>query len=408
MANPDSNKPYQPGEVIFQEGEPGDCAYIIEEGEVNLFMLVAGQSKLIAKLKAGHLLGEMCLIDHQLRSATAIAVAPTRLIVIPGQRFQEKIASCDQFIMLLVKVLLDRYREMRARLENISRIVDEDRLNQTLYAPNHYVSFQDESLALTTRQLEAENALREAFTQRQFELFYQPILALQDNALAGCEALIRWRHPVRGLVPPIEFIGLAEETGLIVPMGQWIIEQACAVWRQLEAEGIVLDFIGINLSSKQFEPLDFVDQTQALFIQQMMAPRHIKFEITESILMANPMQTVTILNDLKQLGCHIAIDDFGTGYSSFSYLHRFPIDTLKIDKSFVSTMLSNPKSFQIVKTLCLLARSIGLVVVAEGIESEEEHHALVEMGVDYGQGYYYAKPLPYEAFRQFIIAQQAG
>lgn len=396
-------KSYNLGDVIFSEGEPGDCAYIIEHGEVNLFVTFAGKPKLINKLTSGHILGEMALIDNQLRSATAIAAQETRLMIVPRRHFHEKIESSDKFISLLINVLLDRYREMRTRLENITNNFDFNE-NHLLYTPNAQKGHLDEDIAFTTQQLEAENNLRHALENHQFELFYQPIISLPDGKIAGCEALIRWRHPKRGLISPVDFIGLAEDTGLIIPLGIWIIEQACATYAQvtqvLKAD---LAFISINLSGKQLVPVDLLDHIKEIFANHSIDPRNIKFEITESILMANPYQTASVLADIKNLGSYIAIDDFGTGYSSFNYLHRFPIDTLKIDKSFVSTMLENPKSFQIVKTLCLLAKSIGMTIVAEGIETEKEHLCLKEMGVDYGQGYLYAKPLPLSEFQSYIF-----
>lgn len=394
---------YHQGEVIFRESEPGECAYIVEEGEVDLLMLFSGKLKLIDKLIKGDILGEMSPIDNALRTATAIAAKDTKLIKIPNRHFNEKIEHADPFISMLLKILLERYRSMRLLLDNLTNNI-EFTDKYSLYTPKNRDNDHVEENEFTIRQLVAENNLQDALINNQLELFYQPIISLTENKIAGCEALIRWRHPERGLIPPADFIGLAEESGLIVPIGLWIIECACETYAKLtQTLNHDLAFISINLSGKQFIPPDLIENIQRIFETHHINPKTIKFEITETILMANPLHTANILNKLKKLGSYIAIDDFGTGYSSFSYLHRFPIDTLKIDKSFVSTMLINAKSFQIVKTLCLLAKSIGMTIVAEGIESENENLCLKEMGVDYGQGYFYAKPLPIDEFQKFLV-----
>jgi len=399
MAN--SHQIYKKGHIIFSESEAGSCAYIITKGKVNLYILVDGKSTLISTLDKGQVFGEMSLIDNQIRSATAKAVEETELIAISRSYFNEKLQSADEFILLLLNITLERYREMRVRLENIS---SEETINREklLVCQNNHSKLKD--TLNTTQQLELENNLRLAFEQKHLELFYQPIISLETNQIAGCEALIRWRHPEQGLIPPIEFIGLAEESGLIVPIGLWIIEEACLALNQfnkLSAKNI--SFISINLSGRQFTPPDLVENIKQIFETHKIDPSKVKFEITESILMANPIKTVNTLNEIKKLGSHIAIDDFGTGYSSFSYLHRFPIDSLKIDRSFTSTMQENPKSFEIVKSLCALANSLGMSVIAEGIEHEWENSNLKKLNAEFGQGYLYSKPLPQNEFINYIL-----
>jgi len=399
MAN--SHVTYKKGTVIFSESEAGSCAYIITKGKVNLYILVDGESTLISTLDKGQVFGEMSLIDNQIRSATAKAAEDSELIAISRSYFNEKLQSADEFILLLLNITLERYREMRVRLENIS---SEETINREHLLVCQKTHSKLKETLNTTHQLELENNLRKAFEQKHLELFYQPIISLETNQIAGCEALIRWRHPEQGLIPPIEFIGLAEESGLIVPIGLWIIEEACMALNQfnkLSAEN--LSFISINLSGRQFTPPDLVENIKQIFGKHKIDPDKIKFEITESILMANPIKSVNTLNEIKDLGSHIAIDDFGTGYSSFSYLHRFPIDSLKIDQSFTSTMQDNQKSFEIVRSLCALASSLDMSIIAEGIEHEWENTNLKKLKAEYGQGYLYSKPLPQNEFIDYIL-----
>jgi len=391
---------YKQGDTIFMEGEPGDCAYIVDKGAVELYILVNGRSVHISTIHEGNLLGEMALIDNQIRSATAKVAVDAELLVISRDYFNEKLKVADEFVLLLLNVAFERYREMRIRLENIlsEEIIDQERVLVEQKTQN-----QQTDTLQTTLQIEQESNLRNAFEKNHLELFYQPIISLQDNTVSGCEALIRWRHPEQGLIPPDQFIDLAEKTGLIIPMGLWIIEEACmALNRFGEVMSSPLDFMSINLSGRQFNPADLVKNIKSIFDLHNVDPGKVKFEITESILMANPIKTVNTLNAIKELGSHIAIDDFGTGYSSFSYLHRFPIDSLKIDRAFTSTMQDNQKSFEIVKSLCGLANSLEMSVIAEGIELEWESDALRGLNADFGQGYFFSKPLPEAEFIEFI------
>ncbi len=390
------NRSVKKGETIFSEGEPGDCAYIIEAGCVELSIMIDGVQRKISTIQVGALFGEMALIGDHLRIATAIATEDTELVVIPEKYFAERLENTDKFISLLLKIMLHRYLSMRSRLDGVVGPAS------TLVVPETPLPECKKDTVMTARQLEAENNLLNALEARQLELFYQPIIAMDSVNVVGCETLIRWRDPKRGLIPPIEFIGLAEESGLIVPIGLWIIQEASQACLRFFDHNNGLEFVSINLSGKQFIPGDLVDHIKRIFRQENIRPERIKFEITESILMANPLDAAESLNALKNIGCTVAIDDFGTGYSSLSYLHRFPIDTLKIDKSFVSTMLNNKKSYEIVKSLCILAKSIGISIVAEGIETVDQHRLLCEMGVDYGQGYLYAKPMPESEFKGFL------
>ena len=248
--------------------------------------------------------------------------------------------------------------------------------------------------ALARLQLEAD--LNQAISNQEFELYYQPIVSFSTGKLAGFEALVRWISPTRGFISPGAFIPVAEETGLIVPMGKWILSTAChqmQQWRKQfsQAQDVTMS---VNLSSRQFSQPDLIAQIQEALIISELDPARLKLEITESMVMDDVENTIVLLNQLKELGIKISLDDFGTGFSSFSYLDRFPTDTLKIDRSFVSNMSQGTKNIEIVSTIVILAHKLGMDVIAEGIETEAEKAILRGFDCEYGQGYYFAKPLP--------------
>jgi len=390
---------YEAGRVIFCEGEPGEAAYIIDQGQVELSALINGEQVVIAHLRKGEMFGEMSLIDDQLRSATAIAKTPARLVVVPRKYIREKIDLSDNLVSMSLRVVLERYREMRVRLEHVLAGKELDHARR-YYHQETGDEVHAEETRLAAERLQAEDNLREALEENQLELFYQPIINLSENRVAGCESLIRWRHPQRGLVSPVEFIGLAEETGLIVPIGLWILENACRAQKRFADIQSDL-YVSINLSGRQFES-DIADELEKILNKTAVERKRIKLEITESLLMANPLQVAEILHTFKGFGVDIAIDDFGTGYSSFSYLHRFPLDVLKIDQSFVFTMRDNPKSLEIVRTLCTLAKALGMSVIAEGIEDRADLEILRDFRADFGQGFYFAKPMPEDEFTTFL------
>ncbi len=216
-----------------------------------------------------------------------------------------------------------------------------------------------------------------------------------SDGLVGWEALVRWHHPERGLIPPSEFIPVAEETGLIVPLGRWVLEEACRQARlwQPAASGTPL-IMNVNLSGRQFQQPSLVADVNEALDAAGLDPRSLKLEITESVVMQDVDAASAILAALSEVGVRIAIDDFGTGYSSLAYLKRFPIETLKIDRSFVSGIVNDPHDAAIVRGVVALAKSLGLTVTAEGIETIAQQRQLVEVGCDLGQGYLFGRPAP--------------
>ncbi len=261
--------------------------------------------------------------------------------------------------------------------------------------------------AVTRLQLETD--LRFAIERDEFELYYQPIVGLKNADLLGFEALVRWNHPTRGLVPPNDFIPICENTGLVVPMTVKILRSACtqvAKWQNSVQSKHSLS-VAVNLSGKHFAHHDLVDQIREVLNTSGIDPLSLKLELTESAVMENAEAAILMLKQIKETGVQISIDDFGTGYSSLSYLHRFPIDLLKIDRSFVSAMETNVENTEIVRTVVALAKSLNLKVVAEGIETLHQFHQLRILGCDYGQGYLFSKPLPVADIEMMILNDNA-
>lgn len=260
----------------------------------------------------------------------------------------------------------------------------------------NYVIFDQKMHVRAVTRLQLETDLRFAIERKEFELFYQPIIALETAKLVGFEALVRWNHPQRGLVPPNEFISIAENTGLIIPMTVQILYSACSQtvkWQQKWPDIRPLS-IAVNLSGKHFGHPALVDQIKTVVDETGIEASNLKLELTESAVMENAETAILMLQQIKEIGVQVSIDDFGTGYSSLSYLHRFPIDLLKVDRSFVSAMEENSENGEIVRTVIALAKALSLKVVAEGIESIHQFHQLRILGCEYGQGYLFSKPLP--------------
>jgi EAL domain-containing protein (putative c-di-GMP-specific phosphodiesterase class I) len=246
--------------------------------------------------------------------------------------------------------------------------------------------------------------LRRALDLNEFVLHYQPELDLATRKIVGLEALIRWNHPERGLVPPMDFIPLAEESGLILPIGDWGLAETCNQiqrWCSEDPSNCTLR-VGVNLSAPQFSREGLADHVKALLMQSGVSSRQLGLEMTESSLIPNLNTATEVLGSLRKLGVSLLMDDFGTGYSSLNYLHSFPFDVLKIDRSFVGRMTEGDKPLHIVRTIIELARVMGMDVVAEGIETREQYRLLRQMGCRFGQGYLFAKPMSAEKVSELL------
>ncbi|MCL2923506.1 MAG: EAL domain-containing protein [Trichodesmium sp. MAG_R04] len=266
-----------------------------------------------------------------------------------------------------------------------------------------YLVFNSSMHSYITEMMQLEHDLHQAVEMLEefschisntFLLHYQPIISLSTDKLVGFEALVRWRNSPGSMVPPAKFIPIAEKTGLIIPLGLWIFWEACRQlqeWQRIYSQ-INLN-IAINISAKQFSQSNLIPQIQRILRRTGIDPQGLKIEITEGVVMDNAQSVSKLLSNLRELGMHLSIDDFGTGYSSLSYLHRFPIDTLKIDKSFVTNMGVKSENYKIVRAIVTLAHSLGLDVVAEGIETEEQLIQLKNLGCEYGQGFFFSQPI---------------
>ena len=263
-----------------------------------------------------------------------------------------------------------------------------------LQGRRNYVFFTGQSHHASSQRLLLENDLHRAVEREEFVLHYQPRYDLSTGMLCACEALLRWQHPTRGAISPAEFIPLAEESGLIVPIGEWVLREACRQVQRWQARGLEVCPILVNISARQFRSLELLSMVRSALDETGVDARLLEVEITETTLMHNTEETLSILGQLHALGIKISVDDFGTGYSSLAYLKRFPVDLLKIDRSFVHDLVTDADDAIIVSAIIGLGRSLQLRVVAEGVETPEQVDFLKRRGCDEVQGFLFSKPLP--------------
>ena len=256
-------------------------------------------------------------------------------------------------------------------------------------------------------RLELQTQLKQALQRNEFVLHYQPQIEISSGRITGVEALVRWQHPVRGLVPPMQFIPLAEESGLIEPLGEWVLRTACAQAAAWQRDGIPSLRMGINISARQFLNPALESMVAQVLADHGLAPDQLEIEITESLSMKNPEETIRILTNFKALGIGIAIDDFGTGYSNLAYLRRFPVHRIKLDRTFVSELGSTSCSHAIVEAIVAMAHKLDLEVVAEGVETAEQRDQLLRYGCDELQGYWFSRPVDAPACKTLLRAQCA-
>lgn len=399
-------KRYRSGEVIFREGSFGQCAYIIESGQVEIRLEGSDGDVCLNTLGIGEIFGEMAVIDGSPRSASAIASEPCDLVIVSREAISERIDSADPIVRLLISMLLKRMRitnkSAQGAQKSVSKVSEGNPLTLDLIT-NDDISDQKQQVL---EKMRIESDLKQALQNDEFRLHFQPIFDLNLNTVSGFEALIRWNSLSRGTVRPDIFMAIAEETSLIVPIGRWVIENSCAALKRFVAEakkyGIKeTPMIAINISGRQFNDPKFFDHLVSVVDKNKLPHSNVKLEVTERIFMEGPGALRAIMK-ARNLGFPVALDDFGTGYSSLSYLANFEVDTLKIDQSFVRTMLQDHKTKAIVEAVIQIANGLKVPVVAEGIEDEQVCKVLGEMKCNYGQGYFFSQPLSIEDAIKFM------
>lgn len=392
---------YRPGDLIFQEGSDGDCAYLVESGRVEISITRENRRFKICELGEGELFGEMALLDKKPRTAAASALEETHVVCVDHNWITTKLDSVDPSIEHLLLLILKRSRDTHKLLKQKDWLIPEETDKES------DKTFSDTQRNLI-RDIRIGSDINEALKRDEFQLYYQPIIAPKDEILFGFEALIRWVHPDDGLIPPMHFLDVAENTKQILSIGTWVVERACHDLNELSKEyhkitgSSVPLFISVNLSANQLADAEHMAQLANIFYSREIDPACIKLEVTETVMIDELEQAQQILTKFQDQGFRVSLDDFGTGYSSLSHLQNFPVDDIKIDQSFISRMLSDHRNMQIVKASIDLAKTLDLETVAEGVESKEEVEQLINMGCSYCQGYYYAKPLPLQEAVEYI------
>lgn len=371
------------GQVIFKLGDPGDCAYLIEEGAVEVLASKHDEEFRIRLIGKGELFGEVSLIDYQPRTATVRAVERTVLVPIPRKLIEELLEKGDPVLRHLLMVILDRFRHNKdsSTLLEMSAVVSPEQFRRRSIVKGE-----------ATQKLALAHGIKRALAREEFQLYYQPICDLADGRIAGFEALIRWHHPVDGVIPPNDFLWVAEQTGLIHEIGLWTLERACRDWKSLRSlTDYELPFISVNLSAVQLNNEILVDDIKAIIAEHDMDATELKLELTETVMIEHPAAALKTMCRLIEVGCSLALDDYGAGHSGLKHLQRYPLGTLKIDGTFVIPLMESAQSMEIVRSSVDLAHLLGMGVVAECVENEEVREKLLEMKCDFGQGWHFGK-----------------
>jgi diguanylate cyclase (GGDEF)-like protein len=308
----------------------------------------------------------------------------------------------DHELFITVSVGITLYPDDGADAQTLLKNADAALYRAREQGGDNYQFYTADMNAKAVKRLALENSLRRALERSEFEVYYQPVLDINNRKIVGMEALLRWHHPELGLVQPAEFIPLAEDTGMIIPIGEWVLRTACTQSKAWQEAGFAPLSLAVNLSARQFQQQNLADVVLRILLETGLNSHDLELELTESSIMKNAESAVRTLGELKEMGVKIAIDDFGTGYSSLGYLKRLPIDTLKIDRSFVCDVTTDPDNAALVMTIITLAHNLRLKVVAEGVDSEEQLSFLHLLRCDEWQGYLFSKPLAVEAFEELL------
>lgn len=368
------------GEYLFREGDRPSSAFLIEEGAMEIHSGDPMHHLVLARLGPGDLLGEMSVVDQSARTASALALSNTVLLVIDGDQIKDRLAACDPIIRMLLDGQIKRYRGMLSLLQG--------------RGPTDSIAADpDAQIDPGLSKFRLESYLRDALSQHKLEVRYQPILEIATGRIAGYEALVRWDHPTRGPVSPDEFIKLAEETSLIVPVGEYVFDVACAALDRLRADP--MPFVAVNVSARQLANEGLMQRVVERRDALGLPPGCIKVEITESQAL-DYLQVAEVIEHCHRNNIAVSLDDFGTGYSHLTHLHQLDFDAIKIDQAFVREMFSSERAMSIVRAIVALGRAIDADLMVEGVETREQLELLRDIGCRYAQGYLIGKPEPLE------------
>ncbi len=398
-SNQQSKRIFSAGEIIMRQGAQGDCAYIIEDGLVEIFIERAGgKTQRVGTRGPGSIIGEMAIVDDAPRTATVRAIKDCKMLEISRDDFSRRLESSDPVLQMISQVILTRYRDTLTRAEILGE--------GSTYPPPEMLEHDYVAQTDVVESIKIANEFQSALQNRELQLYYQPIINFKTGHVAGFEALMRWKHPEKGFISPGVFIPIAEKNGLIVEASRWALAEACQALKRIEGrigreENL---YMSVNFSSTDFASENFLDHVYRILSESDVPARQVKLEITERLLIQQPDNAKEMLELCSKAGMGIAIDDFGTGYSSLSYLYYFPIETLKIDQSFVRAMKKDDKSLELVKSIVGLGKNMKMTIIAEGVEDAEEARLLQSMGCDAAQGYYFSKPLPEKDITEVLKA----
>ncbi|PZO40538.1 MAG: GGDEF domain-containing response regulator [Pseudanabaena frigida] len=357
-------------------------------------LLIAIAERLQQHLRHGDILArtgedEFCFLLHQIENT--IAIEPFIKEILQSFEKSFMVANCEIFITASMGIALGNSNHQYP--EETLQDADTAMYKAKLRGKGCYQVFDRQMSSAMLSRLTLENDLQRALKHQEFITYYQPIVNLQTEKLTGFEALVRWQHPIRGMISPAEFIPCMEETGLIVEVGIVVLKQACQQLRAWHQLGWTDLNMSVNLSVRQFSSPTLLADIDQVIIESEVNSAHLKLEITESAIMDNADAAIALTKQLRSRQIQISIDDFGTGYSSLGYLHKFPIDNLKIDRSFVNQIQSGNRDYQVVNTIIALSNQLELAVIAEGIETSQQLEWLKQLGCQFGQGYLFSKPL---------------
>ena len=355
-----------------------------------------GREDTVARLSADQFAIIVATIEHKKEVGN---LAQTIL-----EKLSETFALAGQEIFVTASIGIGLYPRDGAELEQLLNHANTAMAKAKQQGGDQYEFYTAAFNIGSSERLALQSSLRHALEREELQVYYQPLVNLKTGRIVGAEALVRWQHPERGLVSPDKFIPVAEETGLIMPIGEWVLHTACKQTKLWQTAGFSSLRVAINLSSRQFSQIDLRKQLVQILMETGLDPKYIELELTESMLVQNTEVAIRRLNALKALGVEIAIDDFGTGYSSLSYLQQFPFDILKIDRCFIRNITENANNAAITKAIIAMAKSLNLKLIAEGVETEAELSFVYQQQCDGMQGFLFSRPVPAQEFEQLLKA----